>query len=165
MTSSVDRLLTVGIHGFDRASFLAGLKRAGADSVIDIRARRGLRGSLYAWANSLQLQELLATNDIPYVHMKEFAPSQEIRQLQRGADEESGTSKRDRRQLSAAFVAAYQRDIIREDATPRFLRSTVNSSRSPALLCVERHAEACHRSLLAAALARQLGVAVTNITP
>jgi hypothetical protein len=42
------RLLTIGAYGFGPDEFFSALENAGADVFLDIRQRRGLRGSRYA---------------------------------------------------------------------------------------------------------------------
>ena len=56
-----------------------------------------MRGSKYKYANSAALQaKLEGTEGIYYAHLKELAPTKEIRALQWQADKEEGTRKRDR---------------------------------------------------------------------
>ncbi|HEX9735328.1 MAG TPA: DUF488 family protein [Thermoanaerobaculia bacterium] len=69
------RIVTIGVYGFDEEGFFLALTNAGVDTFCDVRRRRGLRGSTYAFANSRRLQDRLATVGIRYVHVKELAPS------------------------------------------------------------------------------------------
>ncbi len=75
-------LRTIGVYGFDRDSFLTALTGAGVELLLDVRQRRGVRGSEYAWANAQRLQAALAEPGIGYSHLKELAPTTEMRQLQ-----------------------------------------------------------------------------------
>jgi hypothetical protein len=52
-------IATIGVYGFDLAGFLAALREADVGLVLDVRQRRGVRGSHYAWANSKRLQLVL----------------------------------------------------------------------------------------------------------
>ncbi|HEY5333747.1 MAG TPA: DUF488 family protein, partial [Solirubrobacterales bacterium] len=65
--------------------------------------------------------------------------------------------------LSPAYVERYTAEILEPadlDPIVRFIgRSTA------ALLCVERDAAACHRSLVAARLAREYDFRVVNLRP
>ncbi len=70
---------TIGIYGFDRASFLGALADAKIDLLLDVRQRRGVRGSEYAWANARRLQAALGEAGIVYTHLKELAPTNELR--------------------------------------------------------------------------------------
>ena len=51
---------TIGVYGFDQAAFLNALSRARVSMLLDVRQRRGVRGTEYAWANSARLQAALA---------------------------------------------------------------------------------------------------------
>ncbi len=63
------RLATIGVSGFDRESFLGALGNAEVDLLLDVRQRRGVRGSEYAWANAKRLQAALAEAGIAYSHL------------------------------------------------------------------------------------------------
>lgn len=165
MTGVPSRILTIGIYGFDAATFCDALTRANVDVVVDIRARRGLRGSQYAWGNSGRLQDLLRAHRIAYVQLREFAPTEQIRDLQRATDMESATAKRDRTRLGDEFIEAYRRDVLQGDVSRRVLATLGSGMRSPALLCVERAPEACHRSLLAERLRSELAIPVEHLLP
>ena len=73
---------TIGVYGFTAEMFLDQLRMADVGRLLDVRQRRGVRGSDYAWANSARLQAALADADIDYRHHKELAPTTELRQLQ-----------------------------------------------------------------------------------
>jgi uncharacterized protein (DUF488 family) len=151
---------TIGVYGFSARTFLGALRGADVPLVLDVRQRRGVRGSEYAWANSKRLQAALAEAGIGYEHHPELAPTTELRQLQYAEDARQGVGKRSRSELAAAYVERYTREIL--DAAD--LRPVVE--RLPgALLCVERDPEACHRSLVAGRLASEYGVAVVDLRP
>ncbi len=157
------RIATIGVYGFDLDSFLEALKGAGVDLVLDVRQRRGVRGSEYAWANAARLQEALAGAGIGYSHLKELAPTTELREAQYREDTRLGEGKRSRTVISEAYADGYTEQILdRVDLEPivRWIGGSV-----PALLCVERDPEACHRSLVAARLARDWGFSVESLTP
>lgn len=48
--------MTIGVYGFTLETFLVALDRMGVGLLLDVRQRRGVRGSEYAWANSQRLQ-------------------------------------------------------------------------------------------------------------
>jgi uncharacterized protein (DUF488 family) len=161
---SMPTIATIGVYEFDGAGFVRALDAAGVTLVIDVRQRRGVRGSQYAWANSNRLQERLAEARIGYEHHPELAPDTEMRQLQYRADAEQGVGKRSRQRLSADYVRIYTEEIL--DLAP--LESLVR--RLPvhgiaALLCVEASADACHRSLIAQRLAERFGFDVIDLEP
>src|SRR4051812_29301725 len=64
---------TIGVYGFDGAGFIRALREAGVGIVLDVRQRRGVRGSEYAWANSKRLQGALSEAGIGYTHLPELA--------------------------------------------------------------------------------------------
>lgn len=156
-------LRTIGVYGFDRDSFLAALKGAGVDLLLDVRQRRGVRGSEYAWANAQRLQGALTEAGIGYSHLKELAPTTEMRQLQYAEDDRLGEGKRSRTALAPAYVERYTDEVLdRVDLGP--VVQWIGSS-SAVLLCVERDPEACHRSLVAARLRREHGFEVEHLRP
>jgi uncharacterized protein (DUF488 family) len=154
---------TIGVYGFDGAGFIRALQEAGVGIILDVRQRRGVRGSEYAWANSKRLQAALGEADIGYSHLPELAPTTEMRQLQYEEDARRGEGKRSRTELAPAYVERYTEEVLdRVDLEPivRF----VGDNRA-ALLCVERDPEACHRSLIAAQLERGFGTRVSHLKP
>jgi uncharacterized protein (DUF488 family) len=156
-------IATIGVYGFDRETFLATLREAGIDLVLDVRQRRGVRGSEYAWANARRLQDALRDAGIDYSHLKELAPTTELRQAQYRADARRGEGKRSRTVLAAEYAAGYTEEILDQvDLAP--IVSWIGDSKA-ALLCVERDPEACHRSLVAARLQRDWGFGVEDLRP
>ncbi len=156
-------LATIGVYGFDRDSFLAALAAAEVDLVLDLRQRRGVRGSEYAWANAQRLQAALAAAGVGYTHLKELAPTTELREAQYREDERRGEGKRSRTVLSPEYARRYAEEILDRAELEPIVR-WVGSQRA-ALLCVERDPEACHRSLVAARLQRDWGFAVEHLRP
>src|SRR5215210_699122 len=106
------RIATIGVYGWDAPSFVAALKGAGVGLLIDVRQRRGVRGSEYAWANSRRLQTALAAAGIDYEHRRELAPTTELRQLQYREDDRRGVGKRNRATLAAAYREGYEAEIL-----------------------------------------------------
>ena len=83
-------MTTIGVYGFTAETFLSALREARVGLLLDVRQRRGVRGSEYAWANSARLQAALAEAGIGYRHLKELAPTTELRQLQYAEDDKAG---------------------------------------------------------------------------
>jgi uncharacterized protein (DUF488 family) len=159
----VASIATIGVYGFDRDSFLEALAGAEVDLVLDVRQRRGVRGSQYAWANARRLQAALAEAGIGYTHVKELAPTTELRELQYRGDAKLGEGKRSRTALAPEYARLYTEEVLdRADLTP-IVRWIGDSSAT--LLCVERDPEACHRSLIAARLERDWGFDVEHLRP
>ncbi len=90
------KLVTIGVYGFSEAAFFNALQQAGVDTFCDIRWRRGVRGSEYAFANRARLEKRLAELGIRYLHFRELAPTPALRQRQYDADKAAGTTKRKR---------------------------------------------------------------------
>jgi uncharacterized protein (DUF488 family) len=156
-------IATIGVYGFDRETFLATLAEAGVDLILDVRQRRGVRGSEYAWANSRRLQDCLEAAGIGYSHLKELAPTTELRQAQYRADARRGEGKRSRTVLAPEYASGYTEQVLdRVDLAPivRWIGGA-----GAALLCVERDPEACHRSLIAARLQGDWGFSVRDLRP
>lgn len=159
------RIVTIGVYGFSEEQFFGALREAGVDTFCDIRARRGLRGSIYAFANSAYLQKRLDELGIRYLHMKELAPGEEVRVAQAQADKAQGVAKRQRVGLSDAFVRAYERAGLADFDAENFLEQVGPGAKVVCLFCVEGQPEACHRSLVARRLKQALGLEVVDIRP
>jgi uncharacterized protein (DUF488 family) len=162
--AGVPRIATIGVYQFDATRFIRTLDDARVTQVIDIRQRRGVRGSQYAWANARRLQALLAEARIGYEYHPELAPDTELRHLQYREDDRQGVGKRNRVRLAPGYIREYTEEIL--DLVP--LEPLVR--RLPvhgigALMCVEATAEACHRSLVANRLAERYGFEVINLEP
>ena len=160
----METVASIGVYGWTPASFLAALRDAGVGLVMDVRQRRGVRGSDYAWANSLRLQAMLAAAGIGYQHRKELAPTTELRQLQYREDARLGVGKRSRSVLAQEYRRRYVTEILSRVDLARLI-DDVPAATLLVLLCVERDAQACHRSLITERLAEQFGVTVTHLTP
>jgi uncharacterized protein (DUF488 family) len=160
---SLQRVATIGVYGFDADGFFAALGGSRVDLFCDLRARRGVRGREYAFANARRLEARLAELGIPYRHFPGLAPTDEIRARQYASDAASGIGKRDREELSPDFVAAYER-LLAGPAAREALAEIGQAASLPVLLCVERLPAACHRSLVATRLASG-GVAIDHIVP
>ena len=155
---------TIGVYGFTLAAFTNSLHRAQVCLLLDVRQRRGVRGSEYAWANSKRLQSALADAEIAYRHYPELAPTTELRQLQYREDDRRGVGKRSRTQLAREYRERYVAEIL-DRADFDALVAKLPTERGAALMCVERDPEACHRSLIAERLAAEYGIEVTHLRP
>jgi uncharacterized protein (DUF488 family) len=158
------RVATVGVYGADLASFLAVLRRAGVVLLLDVRQRRAVRGREYAWANARRLQAALVDAGIAYAHRPELAPTTELRHLQYEEDARRGEGKRSRSVLAPAYVERYRREIL-DAADLDAVVELMPEEAATALLCVERDAQACHRSLVAQELADSYGLPVVHLRP
>jgi uncharacterized protein (DUF488 family) len=160
----VRTVATIGVYGFTAQTFLQRLRAADVGLVLDVRRRRGVRGSEYAWANSARLQAALADAGLRYRHHKELAPTTELRRLQYREDDRQGVGKRSRTQLAPEYRERYIREIL-DRADLAAMVAALPIERPAALLCVERDPDACHRSLIADRLAAEYGVRIEPLTP
>lgn len=159
------KIVTIGVYGFGKDDFFHALQEAKVDTFCDIRLRRGMRGSTYAFVNSQSLQKKLDEIGIRYVHIKALAPSQAIREKQKLDDEEQGVAKRTRKGLAPSFIQAYEQECLSTYDSHMFLEQVGPEAKIISLFCVEREPSACHRSLAAQKLARELHVPVEHIKP
>jgi uncharacterized protein (DUF488 family) len=159
----VKTIFTIGVYGADAEGFLAALDAAGVNLLLDVRQRRGVRGAQYAWANAGRLEAALREADVGYQHLPELAPTTAMREVQYEADAERGEGKRDRTVLAPAYVERYTEEILDPADLDPLVRFVGRSN--AALFCVERDAAACHRSLIAARLARDHGARIVNLRP
>ena len=158
------RIVTIGVYGASADAFFTTLQTAHVDTFVDIRQRRGVRGSQYAFVNSKRLQARLAELGIRYLHRKDLAPTKAIREQQYAADKRNKVGKRSRNQLGDVFIEAYHQEILSAFDPQTLLADLSDDAQTVALFCVEQAAEACHRSLVAARLASSLGVEVIHLT-
>ena len=179
MTAELQTIFTIGVYGSTEESFYGALVENEIELFIDIRARRGMRGSQYKYANSSYLQSKMKELGIYYAHLKELAPTKEIRALQWQADKTEKTRKRDRLGLSEPYINAYNKEILkyRKRRADRILdpNNVLESAKELAgfpdekplqryvLFCVEQHADACHRSLVAARFNDKMGGKVKHL--
>jgi uncharacterized protein (DUF488 family) len=155
---------TIGVYGASLGTFLDALQGADVTVLLDVRQRRGVRGREYAWANSLRLQAALADASIEYRHHPELAPTTELRQLQYREDDRLGEGKRSRSALAPEYRRRYVQEVLDRVDLGAFAAS-VPRQHAAALLCVERDARACHRSLIAERLAREHDARIVDLFP
>ena len=178
-TAELKMIYTIGVYGSTEDAFFGALQDNEIDLFIDIRARRGMRGSKYKYVNSTYLQARLKEEGIYYAHLRELAPTKEIRALQWQADKDDNTRKRDRTGLSAAYVEAYKKQVLKYGKRKAELKLDPHEVLERAkqlasfpenkplqryvLFCVEANAIACHRSLVAARFKEKIGGKVKDL--
>lgn len=155
---------TIGVYNSSENEFFQKLTDNNIDTFCDIRQRRGVRGSQYAFVNSNCLQQKLSELEIKYEHVLELAPTQEIRDLQKEADARKGELKRERQQLGRVFVIEYKNKILTKFNFESFIEKLdqVGANRV-VLFCVEEHPEACHRSIVANRLSEQYNFKIIHL--
>jgi uncharacterized protein (DUF488 family) len=141
------QILTIGYEGATLADFLATLKAARVQVLLDIRE---LPNSRRKGFSKHALSAALSDAGIEYVHERALGSPREIRYRLR----EDG----DRERFFSDFrkYLATQRTLL--DTLARTTTGTV------ALLCYERNHAECHRSVVAEALARRAHSTVRHLT-
>lgn len=141
-------IFTIGYEATTMVEFLAALKDAGVERVVDVRA---LPLSRRPGFSKTPLRNALSEVEIDYVHLKALGTPSEGRSAARaGRQEDLERIYAGQLELPEAIVQAEQ---MRELA----------AEKPSALLCYEREPAGCHRSLLLAAVARD--ATVTHLFP
>jgi len=142
-------IYTIGVYGSPEKEFFQKLIDHNIDTFCDIRLRRAVRGSQYAFANSQRLQGKLEDISIRYLHETGLAPTTEIIKLQDKFDKEHKIQRRKREELTDVFKAAYTTKILSKFNMEDFIMGLEKSgTKKLVLFCVERSSNACHRSLV-----------------
>jgi uncharacterized protein (DUF488 family) len=143
------KIYTIGVYGLTEEEFFNKLVENCIDTFCDIRQRRGVRGSKYAFVNSNYLQVKLAELEIRYSHILGLAPTTEIREKQKSEDIQKGEYKRNRNKLGTEFTTEFKKQIIKKFDFDYFVEKLdeIGAERI-VLFCVEKNAEACHRSIV-----------------
>jgi uncharacterized protein (DUF488 family) len=124
---------TIGYSGRSVDDFVAALKDARVDRVVDVRElplsrRRGF--------SKTALGKTLAANGIEYVHLRA-----------------AGNPYRDQRQDVARCLDLYRAHIAKNPKVIDLVDDAIRGRRA-ALMCFEADACACHRSVIAEGLSR-----------
>ena len=144
---------SLGVYGTNEEVYFSKLSDAKIDLFCDIRQRRGVRGKEYSFVNSKKLQNKLSELNIQYIHIKELAPTKEIRNKQKQDDIDLNILKRDRNTLGNKFILEYNQNIINKfDFNDLIKYFKENNFSNIVFFCVEEKAKACHRSLVASQL-------------
>lgn len=135
-----------GVYGDTEAEFFQKLLSEKITLFIDVRQRRGMRGIKYAFANSIYLQNKLKDLGIKYIHMKELAPTAEIREEQKKYDLNIKQLKRSREFLSEKFIELYKEKVLSHFDFQHFISEF--ALEKVVFFCVEKNCLACHRKLI-----------------
>jgi uncharacterized protein (DUF488 family) len=158
------KFYTLGVYGSTEAEFFRKLLDNRIDVFCDIRARRAVRGAVYAFANAARLEAKLGKLKIAYLPVKELATPPEIMKRQKQVDAEAGVGQRQRAQLSPAFAAAYTKAVLEPFDFDQLVQQLQNSgAKRVAIFCVEKVPAACHRSLVAERLHALYGYSVVHL--
>ena len=127
------KIFTIGYEGTTMAEFLAALKSAGVERVIDVRAlplsrRPGFSKNILA--------ATLRDAGVEYVHLKNLGTPKPGRDAAKKGD-------------VATLEAVYDAQLGLPEAQAEAAKMRALAAEKPsALLCYERNPEHCHRSLL-----------------
>ena len=155
---------TIGVYNSTEKEFFDKLIQNKIDTFCDVRQRRGVRGAKYSFVNSNRLQQKLNELEIKYGYIPDLAPTTEIRELQKEIDEENGQLKSQRLELGKVFVIEYKNKILEKFNFDLFFENLERiSANRIVLFCVEEHAEACHRSVIANKIANTYKYKITNL--
>ena len=158
----IETIHTIGGYGHSKEGFFKKLEENGIDILVDIRKRRGMRGVKYSFLNSNALQIELSRKGIAYIHIKELAPTEDVRNAQKEEDKKSSEIKRNRAELSDRFKKEY-RDKILVNSDASEIIQKIQPYRHPCFFCVEGPAKACHRSLVTEWLLKHENYSINNI--
>ncbi len=154
---------TLGVYNSTEQEYFTKLTDNKIDTFCDIRQRRGVRGSQYMFVNNIRLQKKLNELNIKYGHIIDLAPTSEIRDLQKQADNQKGELKRDRDKLGQVFTMEYNDKILTKFDFDSFLGKLEEvEANKVVLFCVEEKPEACHRSIVTDKL-EKLGYKITHL--
>lgn len=155
---------TIGVYNSKEEEFFTKLKSNNIDTFCDIRQRRGVRGSKYAFVNSKRLQQKLDEIGIRYVYFSQLAPTTEIRSIQKEIDLARGEIKSKRGELGDIFIIEYKNKILNKFDFNSFINHLNSTGASKvALFCVEENSKACHRSIVANKLNKLFNYQITNL--
>ena len=156
-------IFTLGVYNSTEQQFFGKLAENHIDTFCDIRQRRGVRGSQYAFVNSQRLQQKLSEMNISYNYLKDLSPTKEIREKQKEADKLNGIQKKDRTRLGEVFVNGYKEHVKDYDFGALIERFTDMDAKRVVFFCVEESPYACHRSIVADKLHKIFGFKITHL--
>ena len=132
------RIFTIGYENATVGDFIAALKKAGVERLIDIRAVPNSRRPGFS---KTPLRNALAEEEIEYVHLRALGTPADGRAAARaGRHEELERIYAGQLELPEAMAQSAQMLELAEE-------------RPSALLCYERDPAVCHRTLLLSAIA------------
>jgi uncharacterized protein (DUF488 family) len=155
-------IVTIGVYGFTEKGFFDALQAAGVDLLCDLRRRRAVRGTHYAFANSARLQAQLAERGILYRHILALAP--DIALVKQLHADFNHLPKRQRDRLNTRYIDAYTERYLSHFDARDFIES-LGPATTVALFCVETTPQACHRGLISDRLEADLGIHIRHLLP
>lgn len=163
MSAQTLKVKTIGVYGSTEESFFNSLVKANVDTFCDVRLRRGVRGAKYAYVNSNRLQSKLKQIGIRYIHLKQLAPTLEMRNAQKRQDRILNVAKSARTDLGEEFKKQYNEKVLGPLNCEAFRKMVRPESKVICLFCVEKFPEACHRSLVSSFLSNECDFEVEHL--
>ncbi|AWK05660.1 hypothetical protein HYN56_16000 [Flavobacterium crocinum] len=158
------KIYTIGVYNSTEDIFFKKLIENKIDTFIDVRQRRGVRGSKYSFVNSNKLQEKLSLLKIKYIHQLDLAPTNEIRNLQKKADLKKNELKQSREELDSSFKNAYKSTVLNKFDFQHFINNLQEQNSSKIVLfCVEENSSACHRSLITEKIKNEFNLIINHL--
>jgi uncharacterized protein (DUF488 family) len=144
-------LFTIGYQETTPDRVHDALKAAGVALLVDVRAVAASRRPGFS---KRQLAAGVATIGVDYLHLRGLGTPADGRLAARSGRYD------DMRRIFDAHLATPEADLEMEHVA-----SLVASGQPLCLLCFERHAEHCHRRIIAERLQARLGIEVTDLLP
>lgn len=141
-------LATIGYEGASVEDFLATLRQAGVETLVDVRQIPTSRRAGYS---KTQLRAAVEADGIRYLHLVGLGDPKEGRDAAR-------------RGRFAEFTDIFTRHLQSAEARADLETAAgIAEGGGMCLLCYERQPEFCHRSLVADALAKRISVDIRHL--
>jgi uncharacterized protein (DUF488 family) len=141
------KIVTIGYEGAALADFVATLKAAGVDHLLDVRE---LPNSRRKGFSKNALSAALAAAGITYAHERALGSPRQLRnRLRKVAD-------------LVCFFADFREYLTTQSSLLKSLKRSLTGT--VALMCYERNHRECHRSAVASALARHAQTSPVHLT-
>jgi uncharacterized protein (DUF488 family) len=144
-------IATIGYEAATVRTFLAALKEAGVELLVDVRAVASSRRPGFA---KTKLAANLHEAGIDYLHLRGLGTPADGRVAARAGRHE---------EMRAVFLEHLATDEAQAELET--LADIVRSGRRVALLCLEANPEHCHRTMVANALASKLDLRIDHLAP
>lgn len=144
------QLFTIGYEGHSPESFVKLLSDRRVDQLVDVRQRAGSRKAGFS---KTRLGETLTEHGIEYTHLPLLGTPADLRSRFKSGEMDQGS-----------YLEAYRKYLAGQSGQIGELVELIRQQQC-CLMCVERAPEECHRSILAAELAKRFDgkLAVRNL--
>ncbi|WP_305970457.1 MULTISPECIES: DUF488 family protein [unclassified Mameliella] len=147
-TGTNDQLLTIGYEKLNIDEFVAGLKEAGVEVLLDIR---DLPLSRKKGFSKNGLKATLEAAGIEYLHFKALGDPKPGREAARAGKHD-------------LFVEIFNKHISNDTADEAFEKiAEIIETKRACLLCFERCHETCHRAIVAEEISARTGAKVRHL--